>query len=674
MGESSVPGRSPTRPVRERHVRDLLGRMTLAEKIGQICTTVLPPGGSEIPPEILERPPGIVLVPSTDARRAVDRVRAFQDAMGATRLRIPVIPVATGHTLGALSGALRAAATWDVAAVERMAAEEAASLWAVGVLATLGPVTTDDRRSPPFGGSPMPDPVLAAAIVAAQVRGAQGRDAGRSGRFGPGRVAVVVPLGAPRDGSWHERTMRSSLLATAEAAVQAGAAIVVPSRASNAGIPGHTDSWLLQDVLRRDWGFAGIVVAAEGAIHGLVTHHEVAGSVDEAIASAIESGVDVVGAGPDVAARLLALVETGALPRWLVDESVAAVLQLKDRMGLLDAGRGTPRIPAAREPRAPGAAYRPVNRSVVLLTDPMRVLPLSDVPVIHVVSADGAPVGAGEPRDRRPAPPAWDDAPAPPDVHELTRALKNLLPRTAVRVGTPGPDDAGDDGTVVVVAADPEAAAPLAGRMVAAGRRCVVLVCSERIDGLDDLATTTASILLCWDLMQRDADDIADVLVGKTEPEGRLPVGLPVAPTPRSVIYPLGHGSGYTTFRYSRLRIAPAVLLGRESVQVRCVVTNTGQLAGRDVVQVYLEHLTSTIARPGRSLAGFTSVRLGASQSLPVTVLIPPERLAVWDRSMRHVLQPGTVEVLVGRSADDIHLSGTLAIGSAGTLGPAGRS
>ena len=123
-----------------------------------------------------------------------------------------------------------------------------------------------------------------------------------------------------------------------------------------------------------------------------------------------------------------------------------------------------------------------------------------------------------------------------------------------------------------------------------------------------------------------------------------------------------------------QLRIAPAVLLGRESVQVRCVVTNTGPNAGRDVVQVYLEHLTSTIARPGRSLAGFTSVRLGASQSLPVTVLIPPERLAVWDRSMRHVLQPGTVEVLVGRSADDIHLSGTLAIGSAGTLGPAKRT
>ncbi len=465
--------------------------------------------------------------------------------------------------------------------------------------------------------------------------------------------------------------MRATLLATAEAAVQAGAAIVVPSWASNAGVPGHTDSWLLQDVLRRDWGFTGIVVAAEGAIHGLVTHHEVAATVDEALASAIEAGVDVVGAGPDVAARLLGLVETGALPRWLVDESVAAVLQLKDRMGLLDAGRGAARPVAVPAQRSVPVPARSVNRSVVLLTDPMHVLPLTGDGAVHVVSADGTPLDTTDPGVRPLDPATWEGVPAPPDVHELTRALRNLLPRAAVRAGVPG--EAGDGTTVVVIATDPAAAAPLAGRTVAAGRRCVVLVCSEQIDGIDDLATTTATILLCWDLVPRDADDVAEVLVGRTEPEGRLPVALPVAPTPRSVTYPLGHGSGYTTFRYSRLRIAPAVLLGRESVQVRCVVTNTGPHAGHDVVQVYLEHLTSTIARPGRSLAGFASVRLAASQSLPVTVLIPPERLAVWDRSMRHVLQPGTVEVLVGRSADDIQLSGTLTIGSAGTLGPVGR-
>jgi len=97
-------------------------------------------------------------------------------------------------------------------------------------------------------------------------------------------------------------------------------------------------------------------------------------------------------------------------------------------------------------------------------------------------------------------------------------------------------------------------------------------------------------------------------------------------------------------------------------------VTNTGNRPGRDVMQVYLGRRTGTIATPGPSLVAFSPVRLGAGQSLSVTVQIPPDRLAVWDRSMRHVLQPGTIEVLVGRSAADIRLSGTLAVNSAGTV------
>jgi hypothetical protein len=186
------------------------------------------------------------------------------------------------------------------------------------------------------------------------------------------------------------------------------------------------------------------------------------------------------------------------------------------------------------------------------------------------------------------------------------------------------------------VAHDPRAAAPLAGRVVASGRRCVVLVCSDLVDRLDDLATTTATVLLCWGPLERHAEAVADVLVGAVEPEGRLPLGLPplstFSPAPpssgRSVAFPLGHSSGYTTYHYSGLRIAPGVLLGQESLLVRCTVTNTGHRPGREIVQVYVENHTGTIARPGRTLAGFTTVRLAASQSLTVSVSIPPARLA----------------------------------------------
>ncbi|MDT7617440.1 MAG: beta-xylosidase [Pseudonocardiales bacterium] len=658
MSDRGAAGRP--RPARDRHVRELLDRMTLAEKIGQISTVMLPSDDDDAR-ALVDRPPGIVLVPASEARRSAARIRAVQDVLARSGTGVPALPIAIGHGAGWFRGALGAAATWDVAAVERLAAEEAAALRAAGVLATLGAVAVEGQDA--ADGPPRADPMLAAAMATAQVRGAQGRDTGRAGLFGPEHVAVIVPLGVGRDGSWHERTLRSTLLTAAEAAVRAGAAIVMPTRASNAGVPGHTDSWMLRDVLRRDWGFTGVVMAAEGAVHGLVTHHEIAGDLTEAIATAVEAGVDVVGSGADVVDRLITLVETGALPRWIVDDSVAAVLHVKDRLGLLDPDR---RRPPSAVPPSPGASSAPahlsVARTLVLLSDPMGALPLSGAEEVHVVAADavhetGGPVGG-------------QDGGASPDAHELAGALKVLLPGALVHAGLPGAGDPVAGSTVVVLAPDPVTAAPLAGRVVAAGRRCVVLVCTDRVDALDELAPTTATIVLCWGPVRRDVVAVAEVLTGTAEPEGRLPLGLPVAPTPRSVVFPLGHGSGYTTFRYSRLRIAPAVLLGRETVQVRCIVTNTGHRPGRDIVQVYLEHLTSTIAMPGRSLAGFAPVRLGVGQSLPVVVQIPPERLAVWDRAMRHTLQPGSVDVLVGSSAADIQLSGTLTIGSSGALGP----
>lgn len=648
MGESDSTEAASARPAWDRRVREVLGRMTLEEKVGQISTTPLPPADPEVwAPDLAARPPGIVLVPAMPATDMAARVAAFQQTLGTARLGIPALPVAIGGRLPSLlPGPMGAASTWDMGAVERLAAEGAAALRAAGVFATLG--------SP--GSGWVVDPVLASSIAIARVRGAQGRDAGRTGLIGARHVALVIRLGAAGDGSWHERTMRSSLLAAAEAAVRAGAAIVVPSPASNAGVPAHSDSWLLKQVLRHDWGFSGIVVSAAGAIQGLVTTYGIAAGIDQAIASAIEAGVDVINDGPDAVGRVVDLVQTGAVPQWLVDDSAATVLQLKLRLGLLDRNPAPP-VAAGEPVRSPATVTRAVLGSLVLLSDPTGALPLPEAGTVHVVSADAGPGDDG----------GWSTE---PEGHELVQSLTTLLPRAEVRTGMPGPADAGSSGpaTVLVLTGDPEAAAPMAGRVVASGRRCVVLLSSDRVDRIDDLATTTASILLGWQPFGPNVDTFAEVLAGRAEPEGRLPMSLPVLPSPRSVAYPLGHGSGYTTFEYSRLRIAPSVLLGRESVRVRCLVTNTGHRPGRDVVQVYLGRRTGTIVTAAPSLVAFSPVRLGAGQSLPVTLQIPPERLAVWDRSMRHVLQPGTVEVLVGRSAGDIRLTGTLTVNSAGAV------
>lgn len=129
---------------------------------------------------------------------------------------------------------------------------------------------------------------------------------------------------------------------------------------------------------------------------------------------------------------------------------------------------------------------------------------------------------------------------------------------------------------------------------------------------------------------------------------------------------------GTPHFRYSQLHIAPTVLLSRESLQIRCTVTNTGARSGSEVVQAYLGRRTGTIATAGPTLAGFAVVRLDPGQSATVRIHVAPARLAVWDSSMRHVLQPGTAEVLVGASARDIRLTGHVTIESTVEMG-AGR-
>lgn len=499
-------------------------QLTAEEMIGQITAVPLPLAEAGTDHGLLTSPPGVVVVSAMVPLPRVElRIRALQDGLAGTRLGIRAITMASSGAcrLGVLD-ALGTAATWDIGLVERLAVGQAATLRTIGVLAAYASTTagTDHGRAP--GGVAI-EPLLAAAITAAQVRGAQGREAGRTGRIGQASAAVAVTLGAPADGSWHERTMRSTILPAAEAAVAAGAAIVIPSQWSNAGISGHTDAWLLRDLLRTEWAFPGIVASTADAIDALVTRHQVAANPAEAVAAALEAGVDVVAAGPEPGRLLGELFRLGAIPRWLIEESVASVLTLKDRLGLLDEPVRAPR-PVATDPAGPDG----VRQAIVLVSDPAGVLPLPPAATVAVVADDSL---AGD------AVTSW--------VPALLGPLAAALPHAVIRAGLPDEEPAQADPTVLVLTVDPVAATPLAARLLAAGLRCVVLLCSDRIDDLDSLATTTASVLVCWDEPDRVAAALAPILGGAAEPEGRLPVGVPSAATGRPAGYPVEIGRAH---------------------------------------------------------------------------------------------------------------------------------
>ena len=646
------PGRGPLRapPARDRFVADLMAEMTVEEKIGQLIGAVLGPSGL---PKPVEGPaPGVVVVgPRPLAAMAQDLAEAQSRIRATARRPVPALAVALHDPtdLPVLPPALARAATWNPDLVAELATAAAGALAAAGVHAAAGL-----SMAPALGragwadvaGSLGCDPVLAGELVRAHVYGLQG---GGPTRLGSGTLAATAPdVGGTAgqavrgiDHGWSERSLRTTVLAASESAVRAGAAIVLPAAVANDGIPLHADSRLLQQVLRAEWGFTGVVMASADEVIGLAERHRVAETADAALALAIESGVHVVlcpDGDDDIARRMLRLLGEGRLASWLVDAAVVTVLQLKLALGLFDE-QAPGRPPLPRAARAALAA-RAAAESAVLLTDPRSVLPVVGAGPI-LVTATGPTV----------------------ETRALVDALARRHPGGARAVE---PTEVGRHlgaAAVVVVVDDPDGAEIAIGRLVATGTPCVALVGGADPRALGPLVATTAAVVLCWQPVHLHATAHADVLVGAVEPGGRLP--LPITGDDGRVVFPLGHGSGYAGVEYSHLRISHDRAMGPRQLVVQCRLTNTGERASKEVVQVYLRDDVASIVRPSAALAAFTTVGLAPGRTVTVTLRIAAARLALWNRAMRHVVEPGSFTVLVGRSATDLRLRGTVAVDAA---------
>ncbi len=649
--------RSPLRAplAREQFVTDLVAGMSVEEKVGQLTGAVLGPTGEGVTLPGTAAPGVVVVGPRPLAAMTKDVADAQARIRAMTRRPIPALAVAFQDPtdLPPFPVALARAATWDTNLAAALAGAAAGGLASAGVHATAGlSVAPAVERAAwaDIAGSLGGDPVLAAELSRAHVQGLQGT----ATRFGSGTVAAIVPdVGGSAgqsaqqvDYGWSERSLRTSVLTGAESAVRAGAAIVVPAAVTNDGIPLYADSWLLQQLLRDEWGFTGVVMATAGEVLALADRHLVTETADAALALAIESGIHVVLApagDDDIPQRMLRLLAEGRLASWLVDAAVISVISLKLAVGLFD-DPAPPRPPMRREARE-ALAVRAAAESTVLLTDPRGVLPLGGAGEILVTSAGATVDVAG------------------------TNALVNALARRH-HGGARAVDTSGAGlyraAAVVVLVDDPEGAESAIGRLVATGQPCVALVSGGDPRALGPIVATTAAILLCWQPVGGHPDTFADILLGTVEPGGRLPV--PITGDGGQVVFPLGHGTGYTNVEYSHLRISADPVAGPAQLVVQCRVTNTGARPGKEVVQVFLHDEVASIVRPRTVLAAFTAIDLQPGRTVTVTLRVPAARLAVWNRAMRQVVEPGTFTVLVGRSAVDLRLRGTVAVDSGADL------
>ncbi|MCV2395014.1 glycoside hydrolase family 3 C-terminal domain-containing protein [Actinotalea sp. M2MS4P-6] len=608
-------------------------------------------------------------------------------------------------------------ATFDPALVGEMAAAIGEQMAGLGVHQGLAPVldVVRDPRWGRVEECIGEDPYLVGEVGTAYVRGLQsagvlatlkhfvGYSASRAGRN-------LAPVSAgPREVS-------DVLLVPFEMAVlDGGARSVMHSYAEIDGVPVAGDPALLHGVLRDRWGFDGTVVADYFGIAFLQTLHRVAGDLGEAAAQALAAGVDIeLPTGHAYLAPLAEAVRAGTVPVELVDRAVRRTLAQKAELGLLAPDAIDQAEPSGAidldPPEHRAIAARVAEESVVLLGND-GTLPLAAPARVAVLgpNADRAHALFGcysfvnHVLDHHPEVPLGIEAPT---VLEALRA--ELGERRGAEVtyargcGVQDFDRSGiaeaaelaaaADVAVVVVGdhaglfgrgtsgegcdADslelPGVQRDLVEAVLATGTPVVLVLLTGRPYAVGWAVERCAAVVQAFFPGEEGARAVAGVLSGRVNPSGRLPMSLPrsAGAQPFSYLHPplggpsdvttadptparpFGFGLGYTTFEHTGLEV-PAEVPTDGSLRVRVTVTNTGDRAGAEVVQVYAHDVVASVTRPVAQLVAFHRVELAPGQRAVVELDVPTTRLAFSDRRMVRVVEPGEVQVWVGRSAAD---------------------
>ncbi|HEX6352042.1 glycoside hydrolase family 3 N-terminal domain-containing protein [Actinophytocola sp.] len=724
------PWRDPARPAEER-VADLVGKMTLREKLAQLYGVWLGESTSDgedgvapfqhdlVAPDLnwpeliknglgqLTRPFGSA--PVEPAAGAARLAGLQEEVMAAGRFGIPAVvheECSTGfmtHRATIYPTPLAWGAAWAPELVEEMAATIGAGMHAVGVHQALAPVldVTRDVRWGRTEETIGEDPHLVTTIGVAYVRGLRsagimatlkhfvGYSASRGARnFGP------VAIGA--------RELADVLLPPFLAAVRAGAESVMQAYADVDGVPPAASHALLTELLRDRWGFEGTVVSDYFGVTFLETQHQIAANPAQAAALALAAGLDVE--LPNVRAYgtpLLDAVLAGDTSESLVDRAATRVLKQKCALGMLDPNWESP-LPATVDfdpPEARALARRIAEESVVLLSND-GVLPLRDEASIALVGAQAdtasAMLGCYSFPQHIPS------APEGVAIQTLREALAGEASFTYAEDGEEAVA-AARRADVCVVALGDEAG--LFGRgtsgegtdaanlripgvellesVLETGTPVVLVLLTGRPYALGPYLDRCAAIVQAFFPGEEGGSAVSGVLTGRVNPSGRLPVSVPADPfaAPSSYLmpplgrlnsassvdptpaFPFGYGLSFTTFDWT-----DAIADG---FTVSVTVTNTGSVAGADVVQLYLHDPVAQVTRPVMRLIGYAKVRLAPGESRRVSFAVPEEVAAFTGLAGKRIVEPGVVELRLAASSDDVRHAFTATIsGPEREIGP----
>jgi beta-glucosidase len=622
---------------------------------------------------------------------------------------------------------LAEAASWDPEAIEASARVAAIEASAAGVHWTFAPmvdISRDARWGRIVEGSGE-DPYLGGQAAAARVRGFQGRDLSANDTIAAcaKHFAAYGFAEAGRDYNTvdvSEHTLQNVILPPFKAAVDAGVATLMNSFNEIGGVPATGSIHLQREILKGEWGFKGFVVSDWGSIGEMIPHGTVA-DLRAAAKSAIVAGSDMDMESIAYIDYLADLVQQGRVDEGLIDDAVHRILRVKHSLGLFDdpyrysnEQRETESILNRRHL---DIARDVARKSIVLLKNEGDLLPLSmktkSIAVIGPLAAH-KDAALGTWRAQAVTNSAVSilegiQAAAEPNTevtYELGAALAVDLGgfQTAIEINT---DDrsgfaaakkAAEAAEVVVLAIGEEAWQSGEGRsqvdigfkglqnellkeVYSVNKNIVVVLMNGRPLPLNWMTENVPAIVEAWFLGSEAGNAVADVLFGKHNPSGKLPVSFPrhggqlplyynhkntgrPGPQPNvfwshytdeanSPLYPFGYGLSYTTFEYSDISLSDSTMNGSGSIEVSVTLTNTGSRAGSEVVQLYVRDLVGSVTRPVKELKGFEKVHLEAGQSKKVAFSLTASDLAFFTINNKWEVEPGDFTVFVGTNSRD---------------------
>jgi beta-glucosidase len=654
------------------------------------------------------------------------------------RLPIPVViheECLHGHAaVGATSfpQPIGLASTFDPDLVRRVYEATAQETRIRGAHQALTPVV-DVARDPRWGRVEETfgeDPYLVSRMGVAAVLGFQGDAAFEDKKHLISTLKHFAAHGQPESGTncapvnVSPRILREVFLYPFKKAIhEANAISVMASYNEIDGVPSHANRWLLREVLREEWNFKGYVVSDYFAIRELNERpgffgHFLAQDGKEAAALAAKAGVNIELPDPDCYPNLVELVREGRIEESLIDSLVAPMLEWKFRLGLFE----DPFVDPEQAEKIVGSekhrmlAFEAACKTITLLKNDHHIAPLNQKNIkrlavigpnanrellggysgrpkyvstvlqgiqdylgdaVEVLYHEGCKITVGG---------SWEQdevvlSDPTEDRKSIAQAVQLAQQADAVVLAIGGneqtsreawePHHLGDRPSLQMVGLQDE----LVDAIAAVGKPVVALLFNGRPLAVRNLAEKVPVIFECWYLGQETGRAVAEVLFGRVNAGGKLPITIPRSvghipafynykPSARrgylfdqvSPLFAFGFGLSYTQFRFGCPRLKKEVIRPNETTTLSVEVTNIGDRCGDEVVQMYIRDCYSSVTRPVKELKGFQRITLDPGQSTTVTLEITPEKLAFYNIEMNYGVEPGTFEIMIGNSSRDCDL------------------